>query len=300
MSPTPVTALTSPIKGDNNNEVPTPLALGSRNPFLASIIAQRQTPSTWRDPTTSGTLSNRSTERSLVQNELRHGSFDQQMSRPEQTGSIGGHGRTWNTSSPPVGEPPSILVPPQMGNSWQESTPIATGSYTAPTLVDDAQIYGHEQRRSTDSSERDSSPSHGDWMSNSIGRTTSEAFAYDWDSIFLGYQPEDAGWEDPRPMADSPPNPQQHGYYTGPTTSRLIAGAGAGEEEMGDLNNPWAGGAPAQPGDRTDQLIQQVALLQDENRRLQDNVTDLRQHAMQRGRPGAPAYHPDPDRYSIP
>ncbi len=69
---------------------------------------------------------------------------------------------------------------------------------------------------------------------------------------------------------------------------------------MGDLNDPWAGGALAQPGDRMDQLIQQVALLRDENRRLQDNVTDLRQHATQRGRPGAPAYHPDPDRYSIP
>ncbi len=147
-----MTAPMSPIEGDNNNEAPTPLALGSRNPFLASIIAQRQTPSTWRDPTTSGTLSNRSTKRSLVQNELSHGSFDEQMSRPEQTGSIGGHGRTWNTSSQPVGEPPSISVPPQTGNSWQESTPIATGSYTAPTLVDNAQIYGHEQRRSTDSS----------------------------------------------------------------------------------------------------------------------------------------------------
>ncbi len=48
-------------------------------------------------------------------------------------------------------------------------------------------------------------------MSDSTGRTTSEAFAYDWDSVFLGYRPEDAGWEDPQPMADLPPNPDVPG-----------------------------------------------------------------------------------------
>ncbi len=74
---------------------------------------------------------------------------------------------------------------------------------------------------------------------------------------------------------------------------------------MGDVEDPWGGGAPAQPPapppeDRMDQLIQQVALLWDENLRLQNDVTDLRQRATQRGRPGAPAYAPDPDHYSIP
>ncbi len=49
-----------------------------------------------------------------------------------------------------------------------------------------------------------------------------------------------------------------------------------------------------------DQLIQQVALLQDENLRLHNDVADLRQRANQRGRPGAPPYRPDPDHYSIP
>ncbi len=84
--------------------------------------------------------------------------------------------------------------------------------------------------------------------------------------------------------------------------SRLIAGAEEGEADMGDVEDPW-GGAPAQPPappvDRMDQLIQQVALLWDENLRLQNDVADMQQHAMQRGRPSAPAYHPDPDRYSI-
>ncbi len=77
---------------------------------------------------------------------------------------------------------------------------------------------------------------------------------------------------------------------------------------MGDINDPWAGGAPNQPPDqppappedRTDQLVQQMALLWDENLWLQNDIADLCQRAMQRGRPGAPAYHPDPDRYSIP
>ncbi len=281
-SPTPVTAPQSPIEDDNDNEAPMLLVLSSRNPFLASIIAQQLTPSMWRGPTMSGTHSNRSTERSLDQNE----------SRPGQTGSKGGLGRIWSTSSPPAGEHPSTSAPPQTGNSWQESMPTATGSYIAPTPAAHAQIYGHEQRRSIDSSETDSSPSRGDWTNDSIGRTTSEAFTYDWDSVFLGYRPEDAGWEDPQPLADSPLNPRRPGYYTGLMTSRLIAGAG--EADMGDVADLWAGGAPAQlpdnPADRMDQLIQQVALLRNENRHLQDDITDLRQRAAQRGRPRAPAY----------
>ncbi len=203
MSPTPVTAPQSPIEADNDNK-----ALGSRNPFLTSIIAQRLTPSTWRGPTMSGTRLYRLTETFLDQNESRHGSFDKQTLRPEQTGNTEGRGRTWTISLPPAEERPSTLEPPQMGNSWQEFMPIATGSYTAPTQEDDAQIYGHEQRRSTESSKEGSSLSRRDWMSDSIEKTTSEAFTYDWDSVFPGYQPEDAGWEDPQPLADSPPNPR--------------------------------------------------------------------------------------------
>ncbi len=77
---------------------------------------------------------------------------------------------------------------------------------------------------------------------------------------------------------------------------------------MGDVEDLWRGGAPAQPlapppappPDRVVQLMQQMTLLQDENLRLHNDVADLRQRANQRGRPGAPAYQPDPDRYSIP
>ncbi len=110
-------------------------------------------------------------------------------------------------------------------------------------------------------------------------------------------------------MADSPPNPRYLGYYSGPATTRLIAGAGPGEADMEDVANTWDNHAPQPPApeqppppppDRTDQLIQQVALLRDENLRLQNDVADLRQRANQRGRPGAPPYRPDPDHYSIP
>ncbi len=167
---------------------------------------------------------------------------------------------------------------PTNGDLWQESMPIATGSYTTPTPVADARTYGHEQRKSIESSKADSTPLRGDWTSDSIGRTTSEAFAYDWDSVFPGYRPKDADWEDPQPLVDSPPNLHASGYYMGPTMSRLIAGAGQGEE-MGDVEDPWGTGAPNQlpapPQDRTDQLIQQVALLCNENHRLQQDVTDL-------------------------
>ncbi len=108
-------------------------------------------------------------------------------------------------------------------------------------------------------------------------------------------------------MRDSPLNPQYPGFYSGPTMSRLIAGAGP-VEEMEGAEDPWGNNAPGPPPvppadppqDRTDQLIQQVALLRDENLRLHNDVADLRQRANQRGRPGAPAYIPDPDRYSIP
>ncbi len=107
--------------------------------------------------------------------------------------------------------------------------------------------------------------SHSDSTSDSIEKTIPNVFSYNWESVFLGYNPEDVNWEDPRPLTDSPPNPRRPGYYTGPTTSRLIAGAGAEETDMGDAVDPWGNNAPNQllapPADRTDQLIQQVALL---------------------------------------
>ncbi len=58
-------------------------------------------------------------------------------------------------------------------------------------------------------------------------------------------------------------------------TSRLIAGAG--EVEMPDVADPWGDGAlnqpppvppPPPPVDRMAQLVQQMALLWDENLRL--------------------------------
>ncbi len=109
---------TSPIEGEDDNEAPTPLALGSRNPFLASIIVHQQTPSMRKGPTTSGTPSHRSTKRSSVQSELRHGSFDEQTSRPGRTGNTEGLGRTWTTSSPPAGEHSSTSAPLRTENSW--------------------------------------------------------------------------------------------------------------------------------------------------------------------------------------
>ncbi len=186
--------------------------------------------------------------------------------------------------------------------------PTVTGSYSTPILATDAQTYGHEQRRKTNSSESDSSTLLSDSMNASIGRTTFDDFQYDWESVYPGFHPEETTWNDLRPMNNSPPNPRIPGFYSGPRTSRLIAGAGAGETDMGDVEDPWGGGAPAQPPapplvpppDRLAQLMQQMALLWDENLRLHNDVADLRQHANQRGRPGAPTYTPDPDHYSIP
>ncbi len=307
-SPIPVIAPTSPIGAESDDEGPTPWALRSRNPFLASIIAAQQTPSMWRDPTMSGTHSSRLTETSSAPNESKHGNFEGQTSRPGQTGNTEAVERTWTTSSRPTEEPYSTSDIPPTGSSWQESMPTKIGKYSAPIPVNDAQTYGHEQRRNTDSSANSSSALPSDLMNASIRRTTFDDFQYDWESVFPGYNPEDANWEDPQPLADSPLNPRRPGYYTGPTTSRLIAGAGAGQDDMGDVADPWGDNTPEQPPvppgnppqDRTDQLIQQVALLRDENLHLQNDVADLRQCVAQRGRPGAPAYHPDPDHYSIP
>ncbi len=116
-------------------------------------------------------------------------------------------------------------------------------------------------------------------------------FSYDWESVFPGYNPDDLNWEDPQPLDDSPPNLQWPGYYTGPMTSRLIAGAGAGEADMGEVADPWGNAVLAQPpvpppeplADRMDQLIQQVALLRDENLCLNNDIADLHQRANQRG-----------------
>ncbi len=218
--------------------------------------------------------------------------------------------RTWSTTSPPTGERHSTLATPPTGNSWPGSTPTATGSYSAPIPATDAQIYGHKQKRRIDSSESDSNPSLSNSTSASIGRTTIDDFQYDWESVYPGFHPEETMWGDPRLMKDSPPNPRNPVFYSGLSTSRLIAGAGPDQDDMGDVADPWNKRAPQQPPapqqplalpqDRTDQLIQQVALLWDENLRLQNNVMDLRQHANQRGRPRAPAYAPDLDHYSIP
>ncbi len=274
---TAVTAPTSPITNSDSEE-PTPLALRLRNPFLALIIAAQQTPSTLRGLTTSGMHSNRSTETSSVQNESKHGSFDKRTSKPGQTGNTEERTRTWNITSPPTEERRSTSANLPTARSWPESMPTTTRSYSAPIQVTDAQTYRHGQKRSIDSSMNDSNTSPSDSTSASIGRTTFGDFQYDWESVFLGYNPEDANWEDPRPLANSPPNPRFPGFYSGPTTSRLIAGAGLGGD-MEDMGDPWGDHAPGPPPvplagppqDRTDQLIQQVALLQDENLRLQND-----------------------------
>ncbi len=138
-------------------------------------------------------------------------------------------------------------------------------------------------------------------MNDSGESLTRTEFQYDWDSIYPGFHPEEIGWGEPRPMADSPPNLRYPGYYSGPATTRLIAGAGPGEADMEDVAHAWGDQVPQQPpapqqptapppDNRTDQLIRQVTLLRDENLRLQNDVADLRQRANQRGRPRAPPY----------
>ncbi len=75
--------------------------------------------------------------------------------------------------------------------------PTETGSYTAPILANDAQTYGHKQRRNTNSSTNNLGTSPSDSTSDSIEKTTFDGFSYDWESIFPRYDPEDPNWEDP-------------------------------------------------------------------------------------------------------
>ncbi len=95
------------------------------------------------------------------------------------------------------------------------------------------------------------------------------------------------------------------GFTRGPQQAGSSQEQDPEKSTWGDVADPWGGQAPQQPpapppDDRTDQLIWQVALLQDENLQLHNDIADLRQRANQRGRPGAPPYRPDPDHYSIP
>ncbi len=181
-SPTPVTAPTSPI---NNNKELTPM-FQSRNPFRTSIIVAQQTPSTSRGPTSSGTHSNRSTKTSSVQNELKHGSFNEQTSKPEPTGSTGGCASTWSTTSPPTGERRSTSVKPTNGElmarvhtNCNRELFCTHPSHRRPDLR-------HEQRRNINSSESDSNTSPSDSTNASIGRTIFDGFQYNWESVFPG------------------------------------------------------------------------------------------------------------------
>ncbi len=122
----------------------------------------------------------------------------------------------------------------------------------------------------------------------------------DWDSVYPGFFPRETVWGDPRPMADSPPNPRYPRYYTGaydelPHRRHRTRRSRHGRcrrpvEPTGSTATAGAAATTCPTTRRTDQLIQQVALLWDENLRLQNDVADLRQHANQRGRPGAPPY----------
>ncbi len=202
-----MTAPQSPIGDDNDNEVATPLALGSRNPFLASIIASTRTPLTGRDLTGSGTHLKKSTEQSSVRSGSKPGSSDEPTSRPEPAGTIQEHARTWNISSPRTGGRLFTLGTLPTGNSWPESTLTAIGTFTRPIQDTDAPTYEHERRRKSPSSEGSSKSSPSDSTSDSGKRITRTDFQYDWASAYLGYNLEEAGWGNPRPMADSPPNP---------------------------------------------------------------------------------------------
>ncbi len=218
--------------------------LGSRNPFLASIIANQRTRSTGRVPTTSGIHLNRSTETSSVQSESKPGSFDEPTSKPEPAGNMQEATRTWSISLPRTGGHPSTSGPRQTERSWPGSMPTATGSYTLPTPVTDAQTYRHEQRARSNDSKGSSKSSPSDSTSTTSAserRTAPIDFQYDWESVYPGFHPEETTWNDPRPMADSPLNLWFPGYYSGPATSRLIAGAGPGEVDMGDVADPWGG-----------------------------------------------------------
>ncbi len=178
-SPTPVTAPQSPIEEDDDSEVPTPLVLGSRNPFLTSIITTTRTPLTGRGPTGSGTPSNKSTGTFSVPKAPKPGNFDAPTSKPEPAGITPGPARTWNISSPRTEGRRFILGLPPTEKSWPESTPTTTGSYTRLTQALDAPTFEHEHRRRSPFSEDNSRSSRSSSMSDSRGNAD---LRYEWDA----------------------------------------------------------------------------------------------------------------------
>lgn len=135
--------------------------------------------------------------------------------------------------------------------------------------------------------------SRNDWSptsrpSSSLKSSSSNSFeSFAFDKAMFGNAVHEAGddprlyWGTPHPLPDQPPtrNPRMRGYR-GPTTSRLIAGAGPGMEGLEEINEGWVG--PQQPPlltmeEQVNQLMQQVVNLQGENAQLCNEVQDLRQ-----------------------
>ncbi len=98
-------------------------------------------------------------------------------------------------------------------------------------------------------------------------------------------------------LPNSPLNPRCPGYYPGPQTSRLVAGAGQGEE-MGRIEWPQAG-----PEVTTEQRLQQaqtqIAQMCDVENQLRAQLEEARQQPEpERGRQPHPG--PQADMYSVP
>ncbi len=204
---TPVTALTSPIGADNDSEAATPLALGSRNPFLASIIAAAQTPSTGRGPTSSGTPSKKLTSAFSDRSASRPGSLGGQMSTPGPTDTTQTQGRTWPTTChAPRGTVP-LRKTKQRRARGQGLRQPQLGAIPHPIQANDVLTYGNEPRRRRASSEDSSKSSPSNSTNDSGERITRTDFQYDWESIYPGFYPEEVAWGEPRTDGRLSPEP---------------------------------------------------------------------------------------------
>ncbi len=194
-SPTPVTAPQSPIDDDDDSEAATPLALGSRNPFLASIIAATWTPSTGRGPTTSGTSSRRSTRELLGPErveawELRQADVEARTSRhhPNTREDMAYYLATHRGAPFHFGEPSSAeLVARAYANRNRELFRTHPRPTTPRPTRANPGGGKHPQRTARD-------PRTPTRRGDSGERITRTDFQYNWESVYPGFHPEETGW----------------------------------------------------------------------------------------------------------
>ncbi|KAK0235749.1 hypothetical protein EDD85DRAFT_791186 [Armillaria nabsnona] len=315
--PTPIPTQTpSPLLNESDSDSDSEGTVIPSETQTVSPEGVPPTPSILTDSTTSGTHLSRSTETSSVHIESKPKSLDEPTSRPEQSSPMTRQGRTWPTSSPSTGEHCSISDNPPTLTSRCKPMPTNFRSYIPYTWDTNKLIYTPEPRRSntfynassfTYPSYRATAPT---WMAPPMNLF--ETFEYTFEP---GFQPSQIT-EDvpdfyigppqrypkshsnlPRPLPDSPPNPQCPRFYSGRRTSRRLTGAGT-EEGMERLDAGGSGQAlPPNDAACLQQAHQQAALLCAEINRLNQELKQARK-GKDRGR--QPRQGLPRDQFSVP